>query len=200
MYYRRVKPAKPNLPGCPLGLDELEKFPERGIDVLDYSSTMSVSHQNLRNPQWRKRSLELHEEWLDARKPLTLKKAKRLVDELTGTCEGGEALRISTAAGKGGRPVKLRKAAIMALMRRHYLRKPWREITVLVCPCGREHTMDMVDFECQPKLQVVVRILKRLLRELKITLPEKPRVFTTGSTPQVEEWPHPDPDLPDVDN
>lgn len=182
-----------------MDLDELEKSPERGIDVLDYCSTMSLSHKNLSDPRWRERSLELHEEWMDARKPLTLKKAKRLMDELTGTCEGGEALRISSEAGKRGRPVKLRKAAIMALMRRHYLQKQWKEITLEVCPCGRVHTGDMVAFDCQPKLQVVVRILKRLLRELKITLPEKPRVFTTGSTPHVEEWPHPDPDLLDVD-
>jgi hypothetical protein len=182
-----------------LGLDELEKFPERGINVLDYCSTMSLSHENLRNPRWRERSLELHEEWLDARKPLSKKEANRLLAELTGTCEGGEALRISSAAGKGGRPVKLRKAAIMALMRRHYLQKPWKEITLEVCPCGQEHTGDMVEFDCKPKLQVVVRILKRLLRELKITLPEKPRVFTTDSTAHVEEWPHPNPDLPDVD-
>ena len=182
-----------------MDLDELEKFPERGIDVLDYCSTMSLGHKNLSDPRWRERSLKLHEEWMDARKPLTLKRAKRLMDELTGTCEGGEALRILSAAGKRGRPVKLRKAAIMALMRRHYLGKPWMEITVVVCPCGRQHTMDMVQSECQPKLQVVVRILKRLLRELKITLPEKPRVFTTGSTREVEEWPHPDPDFLDVD-
>lgn len=182
-----------------MDLDELEKFPERGIDVLDYSSTMSLSHENLRDPRWRERSLELHGEWLDARKPLTLKEANRLLDELTGTCEGGEALRILSSAGKGGRPVKLRKAAIMALMRRHYLHKQWKEITVLVCPCDREHTMDLLLDECQPKLQVVVRILKRLLRELKITLPEKPRVFSTDSTAHVEEWPHYDPGV-DVDS
>jgi hypothetical protein len=174
-----------------LDLDELEKFPERGIDVLGYCLSM-FSYQNWRNPdpRWRKLSIELEEEWIDAREPLTRKAANRLLNELAHTHYGMEALRISSAAGKGGRPVKLRKAAIMALMWRHYLRKPWKEITLRVCPCGREHTFDLLLDECQPKLKVVVRILKRLLRELKITLPEKPTMGDPNATPNVEEWPH----------
>lgn len=201
LYNRHMKSAEDKLPGRPLDLDELEKFPERGIDVLKYCSTVSFWREFRANPdpRWRELHLKLEEEWMDARQPLTRKKADRLLDELMYTHEGGESLRILGAAGKRGRPVKLRKAAIMALMRRRYLDKPWKEITLQVCPCGQEHTGDRVEFDCKPKLQVVVRILKRLLRELKITLPETPRVFASDSTRNIEEWTHPDPEALGID-
>lgn len=181
-----------------LDLVELEKNPERGIDVLEYCLSMSLSQENLRDPTWRERSLGLAEDWIDARVPLKVKEAKRLQDELMGTCEGQEFDRIRRNAGKRGRPVTLRKAAVMALMRRHYLRKPWKEVTPRVCPCGLEHTRERVLTQCQPKLQAEVRILKRLLRDCSITLPKIPRVYISSrSTPQVEEWRHFAPDLLD---
>jgi len=78
--------------------------------------------------------------------------------------------------GKRGRPITLRHAAIMALVRREYLNKPWLEVTRRICPCGRSHVGAddtlRTKAECQPKLQAEVRILKRLLRECKIKLPQ----------------------------
>jgi len=93
---------------------------------------------------------------------------------LQGNAKLATTARILWSAGKRGRPIKLRQAAVRALIRRTYLHKPWLEITRRVCPCGKSHVGVAGTYrakaECQPKLQSEVRILKRLLRECKVEL------------------------------
>lgn len=80
-------------------------------------------------------------------------------------------------AGKAGRPVSLRHAAIEALFLRVQLGKPWEQIIRRVCPCSKNHTPEMIKLTCQPKLETEVRILKRLLKDAKITLPLERMVY-----------------------
>ena len=128
-----------------LGLDELEKNPELGLDVLEYCLHRSINAENLCKPLWAKLAHELEMGWMDARQPLKFGKAGRLLVKPARTDFGGhfvdenERSTIRYWAGKRGRRTKLRKAGIMALMRRDYLRKPWREITAPVCPCKGDH-------------------------------------------------------------
>jgi hypothetical protein len=193
-----MQPKDDNLPGRPLDLDELEKFPERGIDILDYLLRESFC-QNWRNPRWGELSQQLEEEWMDARKPLTRREGNRRLNELMYTDYGLDIQKIWEHAGKGGRPVKLRKAAIMALMWQRYLGKSMKEITIRLCPDHREHGEDQL-YKCMAKFKAEMSTLRSLLDELKITLPDElPRVFGTGSTPNVEEWPHYEVDPEDVE-
>src|ERR1700693_1432900 len=99
-----------SLPGHALSLEELERNPGRGIDVLEFCSAMSLNRENLRDPLWRERSLELKMDWLEARRPLTRTEAKRLLEE---TDDYEEYEMIQHWAGRHGRPITLRKAAIM---------------------------------------------------------------------------------------
>ena len=157
-----------------------------------------MNAENLRKPLWGKLALELEMGWIGARQPLKLSKAGRLLTKPARTDLGeyfvdeNERSTIRYWAGKRGRRTKLRKAGIMALMRRHYLRKPWKEITARVCPCGGNHDDPRVMKYCILSLQSERRMLKRLLAKLKILLPENPRVFIWAdhipSTPLVEGW------------
>ena len=128
----------------------------------------------IKPPKWAKRTCQTQMGWIEARRPLTRKAGNWLLEDAK---DSGEVAKIKYWSGRRGRPVTLRKPAIMALMRREYLQKPWNEVTRKVCPCGKEHNEDRVRNECQPKLQTVVRILKGRLRDCKITLPEHPVVL-----------------------
>lgn len=178
--------------------EELERNPELGLDVLEYYLHKSINSENLRKPLWAKLAHELAMGWLDARQPLKFSKAGRLLAKAAGTDLGedfvdeNERSTIRYWAGKQGRRTKLRKAGIMALMRRHYLDKPWKEITARVCPCGENHNDPRVMKYCTLSLQSERRMLKRMLAELKITLPKPPMVFIWAdyvpSTPLVRGW------------
>jgi hypothetical protein len=177
---------------------ELERNPALALDVLEYCLHRSTHAENMRNPLRVKLALELEMGWMDARHPLKLSKAGRLLTKPDRTDFGGywvdenERSMIRYWAGKQGRRTKLRKAAIMALLRRDHLRKPWKEITMRVCPCGGNHNDRRVIKYCTLSLQRECRMLKRMLAELEITLPENPRVFIWAeyvpSTPSVREW------------
>lgn len=75
--------------------------------------------------------------------------------------------------GRRGRPVtQTRRAAINAYVRRLYLKKEWLEVTRRVCPCGAPHRdPNAVVAVCQPKIEVQVMGLKRLLKQCEIQLP-----------------------------
>lgn len=81
-----------------------------------------------------------------------------------------DEMMISLWAGKHGRPVSLRHAAIEALFLRVLLEMPWEQITRRVCPCGNDHVPGLIKMSCQPKLETEVRMLKRLLEQANITL------------------------------
>lgn len=74
--------------------------------------------------------------------------------------------------GRKGRPVtQTRRAAMNAYVRRLYLKKKWLEIVRRVCPCGGSHLdSNSVVASCQPKLEVQVMALKRLLKKCEIQL------------------------------
>lgn len=105
---------------------------------------------------------------------MTKKQAQPLLEQ-TGDPEELES--ILYWAGKRGRPVTLRQSAILALVRKHYLSETWEQVTKAVCPCSGNHTRELVRSQCQPKIEAEVRILKRLLRDCKIVLPDEPRVL-----------------------
>jgi hypothetical protein len=111
--------------------------------------------------------------WIESIRPLTKKKAKRLLEE---TDDPVDRELIEHAAGKPGPPIALRRPAIMAFVLCKYLHKPIIEVTAQVCPCGFEHTPEHVRTQCYPRLKPVVSKLNRLLKECKITLPTVPEV------------------------
>lgn len=164
-------PGKTRVGRC-LSTEELEENPERGLDVLRYCLDMCPS-ENWRDPRWRKRAVELKMGWIEARRPLPLKVAE---ESLAKAKDFTEAMTIRYWAGRRGRPVINRQAAIKALVLLHYLDNPPEEVTKLVCPCGLEHNDDRVRTQCMPTLKSEVRFLNRLLRDLNITLPESPMV------------------------
>lgn len=105
-------------------------------------------------------------EWIFARRPLSRKAAEKILRQQPD--DDFDRLLVRQWAGKRGRPITKRQAAIEALFRREYLHKSWMEVTSRVCPCGHPHTRERVSLQCQPALQAEVRHLKRVLRDCKI--------------------------------
>jgi hypothetical protein len=170
-------------------LQQLDETPELGIYVLRYAMHMTLGDNATawacRNSVWTQvgGQYDAHwehcygklKEWIESRPPLTIKAAKKLLEE--EEADDIEVQLMMERAGKPGPPVILRHATIMALMRRHYLHKSWEEVTKRVCPCAQPHTIGRVRAQCQPRLEAEARILKRLIRGCKITLPPTPTVF-----------------------
>lgn len=127
--------------------------------------------------------------WIYAQRPIKTREAEKQLRVVTDLFTRA---RILWWAGKQGRPVILREAAIQALIRHEYLEKPWLEITGRVCPCGRPHAVKDCTYrtmaECQPKLETEVRMLKHLLRDCRIALPKYLRILDDGQIRLLMEW------------
>jgi hypothetical protein len=151
----------------------LEQNPERAVGVLVtavWLRLFDIMHSSEAAPP--PAIFELLWKWIYAREPLKRKVAMALAQR-----QGDHWTRnmILMWAGKRGRPIKLRRASIMALFRREYFKKPWREVTRRVCPCGKSHLdPNKVTEVCQPRLEADVRNLKRLLHECGIKFPPAP--------------------------
>jgi hypothetical protein len=163
-----------------------ERFDQDNIRNLVSHARSSLSRNKLKQllaPQQFEQvmTIRLIFGWIYAQRPITTRAAKQLLRVVTDLFMRATIL---WWAGKQGRPVILREAAIRALIRREYLEKPWLEITRRVCPCGRRHVgtdcTNRAKAECQPKLETEVRILKHLLRDCRIALPKYLRIFDDG--------------------
>lgn len=153
---------------------ELEQNPERCLDVLRYCLRKRTTFEKLRDPRWMRRAIELKMGWLEAWKPLTHKEADLLLEK---THDFAEKAKIIYWRGRHSPPVTKRKAAIKACVLRKYIPKlSWGELTRRFCPCGYKHDDDLVQSQCQPSLKSIVTMLRRLLRDCGITLPEHPTV------------------------
>jgi hypothetical protein len=174
-----MKPKEIRLEGC--WLDEaLIKYPEASINHLQWCVEHDLTNEILRKwPPWLFQRVVLQRDWIDAIPPLTLQEAYRLLQE---TDDPVERMRIELAAGRRGRPIKLRKPAIQARMLREYVGMEWKEIAQLVCPRDGLYTPE----EILPCLQRVERLLKRLLVDCNIELPDEPMGFVHGDVIRVE--------------
>jgi len=158
----------------PVAPDFLEEYPDLCVNVLASCITKGITTRILlENPPWVRRRSELQGNWIESVRRMTRKKAKRLLEE---TDDPVEKELIEHAAGKKGHPIELRKPAIKAVVLCQYRHKKLIDVIEQVCPCGLEHTPDMVRTQCYPRLKPVVGRLKRLLAECDINLPEVPEV------------------------
>lgn len=150
---------------------QLDETPDRAVGVLLWQVWLRLFDISRSGGPIEPSLSKLLFEWVYARRPLSRKAAIRLAQLEHHEWEQNMILMW---AGKRGRPIVLRKAAIAALFRREYLGKRWLDVTRRVCPCGDSHgDPNKVFAACQPKLEAEVRILKRLLRACNIDFPPK---------------------------
>lgn len=151
-------------------LDELREHPEQAIKCL--MAAILKRDDELRQKgedELEPRLAKLIFGWILARHPITQKHAITLLQQNPTMWE---RMMINHWAGRHGRRIILRHAAIKALFLVTYLDEPWLNVTKRVCPCGDSHLdSNKVVALCQPKLETDVRILRRLLRDCQITLP-----------------------------
>ena len=173
-----VKDGMPELDATKVTSQDIENNPSLAIGVLLDSlwwRAVEIHHSNGFTKQQLKGVFKLLHEWVYARGPLTIEAALKLAEQKSTKWEQNMILMW---AGKRGRPIKLRHAAIEALFLKEYLNKRWLEVTRRVCPCGKSHVgpdgTNYAKANCQRNLETVVRILKKLLRADKIDFPPKP--------------------------
>jgi len=158
------------------------------LDVLECCAIKGCADKVWRVPvpQWVEKRWELQREWIDSMRPMTKRKARRLLKETRDTVK---RLQIEYWAGRRGRPIELRQPAIIARMWRHYFDMPWAEITRRFYHWGgkEDRVFGAIRIVCQKNLQRVVGQLNQLLDACKIKLPTEPSILLYPEDEEPEE-------------
>jgi hypothetical protein len=158
----------------PLSVGDLEQNPGRCLDVLRYCLRKYTTFDKWWDPRWVEKAIELKMGWLEAWRPLTFKEADLLLEKTRAVAE---RVKILYWRGRRGRPATKRKAVVKAYVLQNYSPDlSGDELTRRFCPCGLEHDHDRVQDQCLPSLKSELTMLRRLLRDCEIKLPEHPMV------------------------